>query len=382
MTTQLEINTLEPKAKNLHRAGETPNSKDIEAGGLLSIECIRSAIATRDTVSMRKIMQDAANSEDSKILAYSAERAWRMVQNYLREGEEKNAMAILSAMPGVFVDSRRGHDRDDALAISSRSHMRTASSTLIDYGANPAHRDMEQMTALMHFATHGEARLLEDSLYAMEACQPGSSAKAMEQTDAQGWMLSMHAVVGESSQTAKRTTIDVLNKFGFEFNSPQGKDGFTEIHMAAGLGDVATLKQLIQQCDASVNCVSGNNLTPAMTAAYSGEAGVVKVLHESGALLDMRRMSDGMSAAHIAAMKGHESFLWELKGCGANLQINSFESQERPADLARQSGHTALSKLINDWQPPPNPMVEQMAHKLTELLAPMRKSARSMGLGR
>ena len=95
----------------------------------------------------------------------------------------------------------------------------------------------------------------------------------------------------------------------------------------------------------------------------------------------MRRPSDGMTATHIAAMRGDLTCLNLLNNHKAQMSCRAFDTQETPSDLARLAGHRTVAKAIDAMvTPAPSESASQMAQRFTQLFDPVRKTARSLGL--
>lgn len=367
------------KVKYLQSHGFGPNG----GAALLSVDALRAATQSGDQDSVRQLMANAASAQDPKLVAYGADRAWRVAHSYLREGDERRAIAVMSAMPEVFLRDANGKQVNDALALSARNHMRTVSDALIGWGADPSVKDPQQRTALMHFALHGDAQLLDSALKALEKRFNSAGLQALRQVDADGWPASFFAASSEAPHESKAACLTVMKNRGWDFNQRHGQDGFMEIHLTAGLGDTATIRHLMDVCKADANGVSGNQLTPVMAAAWEGQDKSIPILWSYGSNLDVRRVSDGLSAAHMAAVRHQAPCLEQLNKCGANLQIRRFDTQETPSDMARHTGLRATARLIDGLQPPTlSPRAEEMAQRLNDLLAPVRRTARALGLGR
>lgn len=341
---------------------------------LLSIDALRVAASTGDQGAVRAVMDRAAQVQQKNLLVYSAERAWRLVHSFLREGEELKALNVLREMAPAFCASQRGLDRNEALGLAARSDMRIAAQQLLDMGANPSFPDPEGMTAVMHFCRHADAQLLQKSLMQLESKQRNAAIAALTQTDAEGWMAPMYAIVSGASETARRRTIEVSTQFGFDVNLPHGSQGVRLIDMAAGLGDAGMIGILSRHFGADINSPNPKGLTPLMTAAFAGEAASITALASAGCSLDAQRPMDGATAAHIAAHRGQLECLAALHTGGANLRVRTFETEETPADFARQGNQKAALKLLEELAPSPN-RNRPLADRIKDVLAPFQKPA-------
>lgn len=345
---------------------------------LLSIEALRSAVTLNDPKGLSALLLNAAEVNDPQLVTYSAERAWRVTLSYLREGKERQSNMMLSAMPAAFHAANKGRDRDEALLLSANLHMRPASALLMDNGANPAYKDLGGMTALMHFARNGDPQLLSEGVRVLEVQKEGLGTKSLSLKNDEGWTVGMFSVVSQASELAKKKTMEALAEAGFAFNQPQGKDGFTEIHMAAGMGDVSSIKHLVNTYGAAVDTCSGNSMTPLMVAAYANQDESIKTLAGLGAMVNVKRGLDGLTAAHLAASLGQDEAIKALHSAGADLQLQAWETMDKratPADMAREMGCKATAKLINTLQPSQDRQVaSSISMRLHDLLSPIKKS--------
>lgn len=357
----------------------------------LSIDELRSAVATNDSPGLAALMKRAETVGDARLEAYSAERAWRVTMSFLREGKERQSMMMLAAMPASFFATNRGRDRDEALLLSANLHMRPASALLLENGANPAHKEHDGMTALMHFARNGDPQMLSESLRVLESQKEGLAVKAMGIKNDQGWTVGMLSVTSQASELAKKKTMDALAEYGFTFSQPQGGEGFTELHMVAGLGDISSIRHLIASHGALVDTCSTKSITPTMMAAYANQPEAIEVLASLGANVNVKRGSDGITAAHLAASLGHEESLKALHKTGANLQAQAWETMGNhatPADMAAEMGFKGAMKLIETLQPAPaRAAASKLSMRLSGLLSPLnatsqtKKPARAVRLG-
>jgi len=82
-----------------------------------------------------------------------------------------------------------------------------------------------------------------------------------------------------------------------------GKEGVTELHVAALIGDKASVEKLLEG-GADIEAKTGNGETPLIMAAYSGSKDVVKLLIDKGA--DIKALDDDSgSILHAAVLSGN-----------------------------------------------------------------------------
>ena len=97
---------------------------------------------------------------------------------------------------------------------------------------------------------------------------------------------------------------------------------------------------------AEVNAVmesgyAADNVAPLHHAAAQGNEGMVRVLAELGAALDMQD-NYGFTAVFLASQEGHTETVRTLAQLGANINTPQ-KNDGTPVYVAAQSGHTAVS---------------------------------------
>jgi ankyrin len=78
---------------------------------------------------------------------------------------------------------------------------------------------------------------------------------------------------------------------------------------------------------ASVNAVQKDRFSPLHAAARNGHEKVVKVLLDSGALVEEAETKNGGTALYIAAEHGHEKVVNVLLGSGVNKEVRDDRGQ-------------------------------------------------------
>lgn len=349
----------------------------------LNLNDLRTASLTNDKGRIKKLMSDAVDqAQDSRqTMAYSAERSWRVIQSFVREGHERFAMNVLQNMPQEFVSGQQRR-ADETLSMAARGNMRSAASAMLQAGASPVYVDEQNRTAIMNFSLYGDAPLVKSMLDFAERAAPGGAVKALSMADKEGWTSSMFAVTSDAPSPAKREVLNVMNNAGWTFNKPCGKEGFTEIHAASAMGDVAMIKHLVEACGANVNQLSRDHYTPAMVAGQLGAAKSIAELGRLSANLEATQPKTGMSAAHFAAANGHDAVLQALGAFRVDMQSPcSAPGLETPSQLARQSGHKQTAKLINELDAPaPSLQLENAVERIRGMFGNLASSTKSLSL--
>lgn len=116
------------------------------------------------------------------------------------------------------------------------------------------------------------------------------------------------------------------------------------LHVAAGKGDVAAVRAMIQ-AGADINHATDNGMTPLLRAVHEGHDVVVRMLLKAGAELDNTLM-DGFTPLYAAAAMGREACARMLIKAGADIHKVSNDGVT-PLFIAATRGHvTALRVLI------------------------------------
>mmetsp|Transcript_34212 Transcript_34212/g.59848 ORF Transcript_34212/g.59848 Transcript_34212/m.59848 type:complete len:542 (-) Transcript_34212:1905-3530(-) len=170
-------------------------------------------------------------------------------------------------------------------------------------------------------------------------------------------------VAAEAKETLVRRFLDDLKagnhttivqaviegKIEYDFKTPEG---FTAIHEAVLVSDVASVKKLLNEASCPVDLKAANGLTPLMYSVMKGNLQLVKLFLDRGADIEAKDQSgmtplliasqhgqltayivlrhrgadvtatdiNGCTAAHWAAFHNHPSFLRMLKSFNMNLE--------------------------------------------------------------
>jgi ankyrin len=120
--------------------------------------------------------------------------------------------------------------------------------------------------------------------------------------------------------------------------------GVTPLFLAArdGHRDIAAF---LLAKGASPTQARQDGVTPLVAAVQHGHANVVALFLEQGAEVNARGKIGEVTLLHIGAYRGHREIVTLLLKYGGDKNAR-MSSGERPVDLARQQGHTALIPLL------------------------------------
>jgi len=116
--------------------------------------------------------------------------------------------------------------------------------------------------------------------------------------------------------------------------------------VAASLGDLAKVRELIIQ-GADVNAKKGPHFeTPLMIAAYWGHLEVVKLLLDKGADVN-EKLESGMTALAYAAGEPHWEVVKLLLDKGADVNYKPHDNDSETAlNIARKQGYTHIVEIL------------------------------------
>ena len=128
--------------------------------------------------------------------------------------------------------------------------------------------------------------------------------------------------------------------------NPQAADerGMTSLHLAAKNGHREVVAHLLDH-GAPMDQIRQDGVTPLFLAAQEGRREIVALFLAKGAEVNQQGRVGGVTLLHLSAYRGDQDMAALLLKYGADKNAR-MSSGERPVDLARQQGHTALVPLL------------------------------------
>lgn len=258
-----------------------------------------------------------------------------------------------------------GKKRLTALGWAAHKGYLRCCQLLIEYGANPATKCGDGVTAL-HLAASGGGSVSVCKLL-IENNAPVNARSSKKQTPLclaaqKGFsqvvqLLLEHGAEPNNEDEGKYTPlhlasskgyehcVDLLLKAGAEVDATTRK-GVTPLHYAVQVGHAAVVRLLIA-AGAKVNC---NRKPLLLIAADDGNAEVVRILLDANAAVDCKanikamldketEVSDGLTPLQLAASKAHPEVVELLLSRGANVNEVSSKSGWSALDFAVLNGH-------------------------------------------
>jgi ankyrin repeat protein len=123
--------------------------------------------------------------------------------------------------------------------------------------------------------------------------------------------------------------------------------GFTFLHYAAMVNDVAVASDLISKCKANVNVHSHAKNSPLHTAVALGSAGVIQTLLYYGAD-SYAKNNEGNTPLHIAVLHDQEDTVLNLLKHKVKVDVKN-NLGETPLFYAARRGHAKIASFLICW---------------------------------
>ena len=122
-------------------------------------------------------------------------------------------------------------------------------------------------------------------------------------------------------------------------------DGFTALGLACYFGQYEVAKYLVEKgADVNLPSQNGFNVFPIHSAAAGNYTNILRLLIESGALVNVKQQA-GSTPLHAAAQYGNLDMLIILLESGAEVNVR-MEGGKLPADLAREKGYNEIAEIL------------------------------------
>ena len=190
----------------------------------------------------------------------------------------------------------------------------------------------------LHYAIAGDL----DCIVMTMICKSGLK----ESQDAEGNTI-LHAAAGKGN-TAMLKSILELEDAHLYINEPN-ESGFTPLHVAATGGHKKCCEVLLERGALVHRCHLG--FTPFLTAAAHGNVTVLKQLHDAHPFQKSWSNSKGDTALHLAAGQGHARVVQYCLDIGVSVTHN--KAGESFLDVAIANGHEEIVLAVVDhsrWQ--------------------------------
>ncbi|GMI00957.1 hypothetical protein TrVE_jg1741 [Triparma verrucosa] len=149
----------------------------------------------------------------------------------------------------------------------------------------------------------------------------------------------------EALMSGKMTQEEFDEKDGQSFD-PNGDHGIGDIFLAARLGNVNRVRQLVEGEGENVNKTKWSGVTALHRAASEGQTDVVEYLIKKAKCDVNAKTTFGWhTPLHFACRSGHEECAMTLIENGASFQIFN-KDRETPQHWARAGGHAAMGRKL------------------------------------
>ena len=239
----------------------------------------------------------------------------------------------LKALSASVVRAAPNH----GLAHQMRAHVLSGTSSTWEVGPrSPAE--------LLEAATHSDRAAAMHPAPAMKASLAGNAAWCRSQAE----RLNLPNQVRLAAHRDElQQVVNWLQKGGHV--DALDEHGMGLLHAAAHGGRLRVAKELLKRgaiVDMWQNYDGGAAITPLMVAALKGQHGVVRLLLEHKAIVDLQT-ADEDTALLYAAGEGHQESVQELLWAGASTELRNQEGSTA-LEMAEYEGHTATAELL--WE--------------------------------
>jgi len=155
-----------------------------------------------------------------------------------------------------------------------------------------------------------------------------------------------------------------------DVNAVSPRDGTTALYWAACKGHIGIVNMLIE-AGADVNIADSLGVTSIKGAIEKGHSEVVSRLIDAGARLDFRDRTTGQTLLHLAALYGHKGIVETLLAAGVDPGATD-SSKKTPLDCACRYGHGQVADLLKQKSADQkscsdrSPETDRADHKLAE----------------
>ncbi|KAJ8033227.1 Ankyrin-1 [Holothuria leucospilota] len=270
----------------------------------------------------------SSNINGSKLLFLSVKGEWTGVETYLR-GLEKGDPEISVASEETGMTPLLYAVKDNKLVVAER---------LLQLGANINYKCKDGRAAIHFAASSAREDLLKLLiLKKADAAQPGGPLN----------QLPLHMV---SSRTSGALSLiqQLLRVSPKDAKLIKDSEGSIPLFCSIEAGNLAVCKDLLlTHKEEQVRTIKDSNKDTALhIACRKGEGDIVKLLVDSGALVDVQN-DDGHTPLHITAWLGDVNTLKYLYQVKANPDICD-RLDRSPLHIAAELGHTEVVEMLVD----------------------------------